>query len=258
MDDLTITLVQADQRWENKAANFQNYEALLIDTDDTDLIILPEMFNTGFSMNAPELSETLQISPSIDWLKAIARQKNASVYTSLIFREDSRYFNRGFFVEPNGSLTPYDKQKTFGLAKEDNVFSHGNNSVVVNWKGWNIQLQICYDLRFPEISLNKHTNDRPHYDILIYIANWPTTRRDHWRSLLPARAIENQCYVVGVNRVGKDENQHVYAGDSFVFDLHGNLLADLGNTQKAQTIVLSSSDLIHGRKKLPFLKDRKS
>lgn len=256
MKDLTITLVQANQIWEDKSANFSNYERLLSDVKKTDLILLPEMFNTGFSMNATHLAEPFNNALSIDWLKELAERKNAAIYTSLIIEENGNYYNRGVFVESNGIISVYDKRKTFGLAGEDNVFSKGGKSTIVNYKGWNIQLQICYDLRFPEISLNKHINDIPQYDLLLYVANWPERRNQHWRNLLPARAIENQCYLAAVNRVGNDNAGLNYSGDSCVIDLLGERLIDVVSEEKVVSVKLSFEELQSWRQKLPFLKDR--
>lgn len=256
MKDLTITLVQADQIWEDKSANFRNYERLLSDITATDLILLPEMFNTGFSMNAQVLAEPFNNSPSVSWLKELSAKKKAAIYTSLIIEEEGNYYNRGVFVEPNGALSVYDKRKTFGLAGEDKIYSKGEQSVVVTYNGWKIRLQICYDVRFPEISLNQHKNGVPQYDVLLYVANWPERRNQHWRSLLPARAIENQCYVAGVNRVGTDQAGLTYSGDSCVINLLGNRLADVVNEEKAVSVKLSYEELQDLREKLPFLKDR--
>lgn len=256
MKDLTITLVQANQIWEDKAANFQNYTRLLENVHNTDLILLPEMFNTGFSMNASELAEQQNDSSSINWLKELSIKKEAAVYTSLISEENGKFYNRGVFIASGEILAIYDKRKTFGLAGEDKVFTKGEKAVNVNYKGWNIRLQICYDLRFPEIALNKHENGAPQYDLLLYVANWPERRNQHWKSLLPARAIENQCYLAGVNRVGTDATDLTYSGDSCVYDLLGNQLVSVSNEEKAFTITLSADTLISLREKLPFLKDR--
>lgn len=256
MKDLTLTLVQADQIWEDKTANFLNYERLLSAVSETDLILLPEMFNTGFSMSASDMAEKMTDSPSIDWLKKLSAKKNAAVYTSLIIEEGGNFYNRGVFVEPNGNLSIYDKRKTFGLAGEDKVFSKGEKTTIVNYKGWNINLQICYDLRFPEISLNHHEKGIPQYDLLLYVANWPEKRSTHWRSLLPARAIENQCYLAGLNRVGTDHTDLTYSGDSCVIDLLGNRLVDVINEETVVNVTISYEELQDTREKLPFLKDR--
>lgn len=256
--DLNITLVQANQIWEDKQANFANYERLLANASNTDLILLPEMFNTGFSMNASALAEKMDNSSSITWLKDLAKSKNAAVYTSLIIEENGSYFNRGLFVEPSGEIHMYDKRKTFGLAGEDKVFASGNQVKRVQFRGWNIQLQICYDLRFGEIAFNEMNSEtgEANYDLLLYVANWPQRRIQHWKNILPARAIENQCYVAAVNRVGKDQMDLVYSGDSAILDLHGNRLVEIVDEEKIETITLSHQELSEWRGKLPFLKDR--
>jgi omega-amidase len=256
MKDLTITLVQANQIWENKEGNFENYKRLVSNIVETDLILLPEMFNTGFSMNTELLAEPFNDSLSINWLQELAKEKNAAIYTSLIIEENKNYYNRGVFVEPSGKLTIYDKQKTFGLAGEDKFFSKGEKTTILNYLGWNIRLQICYDLRFPEISLNKLVNGLPQYDLLLYVANWPERRNHHWRSLLPARAIENQCYLAAVNRVGNDNTGLSYSGDSCVIDLLGNRLTDIVSEEMITSVKLSFEELKNWRQKLPFLKDR--
>lgn len=256
MSNLNVTLVQANQIWENKEANFANYERLLQDVSKTDFILLPEMFNTGFSMNAPELAEQMNDSKSIEWLKSMANKLDAAIYTSLIIQENDKFFNRGLFVEPNGTLHVYDKRKTFGLAGEDKVFASGDKEVIVNFRGWKIRLQICYDLRFPEIALNKHQGGEPAYDLLLYVANWPERRSQHWRNLLPARAIENQCYLAALNRVGVDQLDLNYSGDSCVIDLHGNRLKEFSNEEIVFSCELDRAELDEMRLKLPFLKDR--
>lgn len=256
--DLNVTLVQANQIWEDKQANFANYERLLATESKTDLILLPEMFNTGFSMNAAALAEKMEDSMSVEWLKALAKTKDAAVYTSLIVEESGKYYNRGLFVEPNGMIHIYDKRKTFGLAGEDKVFASGNQVKRVQFRGWNIQLQICYDLRFGEIAFNEMNSEsgEANYDLLLYVANWPQRRIQHWKNILPARAIENQCYVAAVNRVGKDQMELDYSGDSAILDLHGNRLVEIVGEEKIETITLSHHDLSEWRGKLPFLKDR--
>lgn len=256
MQDLRITLVQADQVWEDKTANLTHFSELLETVEETDLIVLPEMFNTGFSMHAETLAEDAHSSPSIDWLKSMASRKQAAVYTSMMIRDQGRFFNRGIFVYPDGAVTQYDKRKTFGLAGEDKVFTSGNESRIALLNGWKIQLQICYDLRFPEISLNKISGETAAFDLLIYVANWPERRRNHWMSLLVARAIENQCYVAGVNRVGTDAQELDYSGDSMLIDSLGETCMHLRINEAVKTVVLSGDHLVQTRTRLPFLKDR--
>lgn len=256
MQDLIVALVQADQIWEDKSANRSHYETLLSNLDPSvNLIVLPEMFDTCFSMNT-DLAEEWSDSSSLTFLKKLARDKNAAVYTSFMCRENGHFFNRGTFVYPDGRIVHYDKRKTFGLAGEDKVFTAGNTEKIVDFQGWKIQLQICYDLRFPEISRNALVNgSTPAYDVLIYVANWPERRSLHWKSLLQARAIENQSYVIGVNRVGLDGKNLLYSGDSASISALGEIDAnDTG--ESVNMVTLSASALSEVRTSLPFLRDR--
>lgn len=256
MQDLRVTLVQANQIWEDKQANLENYKRLLQTCLETDLIVLPEMFHTAFSMNALEFSETMDNSIGLDWLKLTAKEKNVAIYTSLIIKEKGNYYNRGVFVIPSGKVISYDKRKCFGLAGEDKIFTPGKEKTIVEYKGWKLQLQICYDLRFPEISRNKlDSNLLPLYDVIIFVANWPEKRKLHWQTLLTARAIENQSYTIGVNRVGKDGKGLIYSGDSQVSDPLGNVQNLTTKNEEVKMICLSRELLEKTRKDLPFLKD---
>lgn len=257
MQDLKVTLVQADQFWEDKQANLDNYDKLLADVEDTNLIVLPEMFHTGFSMKAEALAEKMEKSQGIEWLKKKAKALNAAFYTSLIIEEDNHFYNRGVFIYPNGEIATYDKRKSFGLAGEDKTYTSGSKNTIVELNGWKIQLQICYDVRFPEINRNKidEKTEKPLYDLLLFVANWPTKRSLHWKTLLTARAIENQSYVIGVNRVGKDANQLEYSGDSLLTDALGNVQNLTPNKEEVKTYKLSIKELLKIRKTLPFLKD---
>jgi predicted amidohydrolase len=254
MHDLKITLVQADQIWEDKQANFNNYDRLL-EGVETDLIVLPEMFQTGFSMKT-ELAEEFETSESIAWLKELAKKKNTAVYTSLMIQDGDKNRNQGVFIQNNQPVLQYNKRKTFGLAGENDYFEAGNEETIVEYKGWKFQLQICYDLRFPEIVRNKILpNQSPAYDVILYVANWPEKRSSHWKSLLEARAIENQSYVVGVNRVGNDAKDLFYSGDSKVVNALGENDSLQRNEECVKTIVLKKDELDTVRKSLPFLKD---
>lgn len=256
MQDLIITLVQANQFWEDKAINLQHYEDLLSTTHKSDVILLPEMFHTGFTMNASDLAETSVQSTGLAWLKTQALQREAAIYTSLIMEEGGCYFNQGVFVEPNGAVTTYNKQKLFALASEDDTYTSGKHSVIVEYKGWKIKLLICYDLRFPEIARNRiAANQLPEYDVLLYVANWPMRRSVHWKSLLQARAIENQCFVAGVNRVGTDGKGLEYSGDSMLVTPLGEIVSCDPGKEQCLTQVLKYSDLQFVREQLPFLKD---
>lgn len=254
MRDLNITLVQADQVWEDVQANLNHYNSLLADVDSTDLIVLPEMFQTAFSMNT-SLAETMD-GTSISWLKEIASKKDCAIYSSLIISEGDEFFNRGVFVFPSGEIKIYDKRKTFGLAKENEYFTAGNEEQIVSWRGWNIQLQICYDLRFPEIVRNRiKENGDAAYDLVLYVANWPEKRSAHWNSLLKARAIENQSYVVGVNRVGRDGNGYFYSGDSKLINALGvETILPIGK-ESCESHVIIKEELDNIREMLPFLCD---
>lgn len=257
MQDLRIALVQAHQVWEDKNANLAHFSALLAEIDQVDLILLPEMFQTGFSMNAEQLAEEMSDSSSIQWLTALALKKEAAVYTSMIVLENGKFFNRGLFIEPTGTITFYDKRKTFGLAGEDLTYASGSEEKIVEYKDWKLQLQICYDLRFPEIVRNRiASNQSAAYDVILYVANWPARRSEHWKALLKARAIENQCYVVGVNRVGEDANGLSYSGDSVVVDALGAVnFCEAGN-EEVKIVTLTKENLNSTRELLPFLKDR--
>ena len=219
--DLRVTIVQTNQVWEDKLSNLEKYSKILDNVDETDLIILPEMFHTGFTMNL-ELSEDFDNSTGLNWLLHKSKSLDCAIYTSLIIKEDNKYYNRGVFVHSDGRIDNYDKMKSFPLAGEDKLFTPGNERKIIEYNGWKIQLNICYDLRFPEITRNKIVDGDPLYDLLIYVANWPDKRSEHWNTLLRARAIENQSYVIGVNRVGVDGNRITYLGDSKFIDALGN------------------------------------
>lgn len=252
MRDLRVTLVQANQIWEDKEANFRNY-TLLLENVETDLILLPEMFNTCFSMNTA-LSEGMN-GRSIQWLKDLSKEKNAAIYTSLMIEDDGAFYNRGVFIQPDGKLVSYDKRKTFGLAGENKHFNNGIHESIVEYKDWRFQLQICYDLRFPEIVRNEIIDGRPKYDAILYVANWPERRSLHWETLIKARAIENQSYTIGVNRIGKDAYEIDYSGNSMVVDALGNS-NEVPTKEEIFTFVISESSLNNIREKLPFLIDR--
>ena len=256
MQDLTITLIQTKQFWEDKVSNFTHFESILTHIGVTDLIILPEMFHTGFTMNAVDFAENYTDSTAIKWLKNMALLKKAAIYTSLIIYDQNYFYNRGVFIEPNGKLTYYDKRKLFTLAGEEKVYRSGQERKIVEYKGWRLQLQICYDLRFPEITRNSLVKNKPLFDILLYVANWPERRATHWKSLLFARAIENQSFVVGLNRVGEDGKGLTYSGDSMVINANGECISSiLPHKESIQTLTLSMNTLLEFRQQLPFLKD---
>jgi predicted amidohydrolase len=257
MQDLRISIIQMDQAWENIPANLKHIENLLEGLPETDLILLPEMFHTGFSMNtalAEEWNENKALSKLLEW----SIKYQSAIYTSLMVEENLQFFNRGVFVEPSKKISIYDKQRSFGLGGEDKVFSAGSSETIVTYKGWKFNLQICFDLRFPELIRNRlDSSGAAAYDVLLYVANWPKKRVLHWSSLLQARAIENQCYSIGVNRVGTDGNQLEYPGKSVVFDGIGTKQLEMDDSEAVYTLTLSMHELGVLRRELPFLKDRK-
>jgi predicted amidohydrolase len=257
MRDLKVTLIQIDQVWEDKNANFSIYESCFQQIENSDLVVMPEMFHTGFSMNVGELAEDWDDSKGLSFLKKWAKKLDSAIYTSLIIKEKNNYYNRGVFVYPSGKVVKYDKRKSFGLGGEDKYYTPGNEEIIVEWKDWKFNLQICYDLRFPELIRNRIENESVAYDIILYVANWPQKRISHWLALLKARAIENQCLVLGVNRVGTDGNSLEYSGDSIVFDALGETKIEIKDSKnQVVNLKLNYDDLNAIRSNLPFLKDR--
>lgn len=251
MQDLKVTLVQSMLHWEDAAANRSMFsEKLATLKGTTDLIVLPEMFTTGFSMRSLELAETMD-GETVRWMRAQAKTLDAAVYGSVIITEGGRYFNRGLFVEPSGKVSVYDKRHLFRFADETDHYSAGKARVVVAWRGWRILLQVCFDLRFPVFARN-----RGDYDAILYVANWPEARRYPWSQLLIARAIENQCYVAGVNRVGMDGKSNHYSGDSVLIDPRGEVNGNVEPSQEGTaTVTLDRNALTDFREKFPVAKE---
>lgn len=258
MEELKITLVQTRQFWENKSANLEHFTHFLEKIGETDLVLFPEMFHTGFSMNAENLAEEYKTSLAKEWLVESAKKFKTALYTSFICKENGHYFNRGVFVLPDGRITIYDKKKLFTLAKEEQHYTAGNKKGIVKYKGFNLLLTICYDLRFPEIQRNRMISaNEAEYDVILNVANWPERRNSHWKTLLRARAIENQCFIAGVNRVGEDENQLQYSGDSAIIGPFGEELSNIKAYEETfETIQIHKQRLIEVREKLNFLKDQ--
>lgn len=251
MSDLRTTIVQTDISWEAVDENLQQLESKLATlSGQTDLIVLPEMFTTGFSMQPEGLAEAPK-GRTFGWMQRQAVKLQAAVTGSLIVRENDRYYNRLYWVKPDGSHHTYDKRHLFTLAGEHHHYASGEERTLINYRGWRVLPLICYDLRFPVWSRN--TVD---YDLLIYVANWPTPRSLHWRQLLCARAIENQAYTIGVNRVGYDGNDHHYRGDSCIIDYAGQHLAQLALSEQIVTCTLDLEAQQSFRQKLAFLDDR--
>ena len=251
-EKLTTALIQADLEWENSAANKEKLQEQINEFEaDVDLIILPEMFTTGFSMNAENLAEPDK-GPSFQWMQKIASEKDAAVTGSIITSENGKFYNRLYFVFPDDSSEKYDKRHTFTLAKEHETYDSGTERLIVTYKGWKICPLVCYDLRFPVWSRN--TED---YDLLLYVANWPAARVLAWDTLLRARAIENMSYCIGVNRVGRDGKDLNYLGHSAVYDSLGKEVSfRKEETVFTEMVTLEKSHLQETRSQLRFLLDR--
>lgn len=248
---LRVSIIQSVLHWENSAANREHFSRKIGELPQTDLVVLPEMFTTGFSMNSELLAEETAGS-TLSWMKETAQLKGTAITGSLIVTEAGNFFNRLYFVFPDGNVSSYDKRHLFSFANEHKSFSAGSERLIIEYKGWKICPLICYDLRFPIWSRNAEN-----YDLLLYVANWPKARISTWDTLLKARAIENLCYVVGVNRVGIDGNELSYVGHSAVYDMFGNQISTKKNTKEfLETLIISRSELINMRKKFPFLKDQ--
>jgi omega-amidase len=287
MSTLTITTIQSNLHWEDKAANLQMFEDKIRQLQQkTELVILPEMFSTGFSMQPEKLAEKMD-GITITWMKKLSAEKKIILTGSLIIEDEGNYYNRLVWMLPNGQYGFYDKRHLFAYGQEDQHYTPGNKRLIASVKGWKINLQVCYDLRFPVWSRQKPdattladlvaseleakdfplppaeeggasvvTPDWvPEYDVLVYVANWPERRNHAWKTLLQARAIENQCYVVGVNRVGNDGNGIYHTGDSMIVDAMGSVMYTKPDIEDIFTITLQKEPLDEIRNKLPFLKD---
>tara|TARA_B100000287_G_scaffold415370_2_gene448895 strand:+ start:387 stop:1163 length:777 start_codon:yes stop_codon:yes gene_type:complete len=248
---LQITIVQANLHWKNKKQNLSHFTKLLTNVDVTDIIILPEMFNTGFCPKETFLAETMNGS-TIKWMKSISIQKKCAIAATLMIREREKIYNRFVFINEENEIFYYDKKHLFSLSDEDKYITNGDNLSIIKYKDWRICLQICYDLRFPVFSRNTSN-----YDLLIYSANWPIKRIDAWDTLIKARAIENQCYTVGVNRIGLDGNNFSFPGHSTISDPMGKTIVAMNEArEQVATISISKSRLLEIRKRYPFLADR--
>lgn len=250
---LKVTIIQSELDWENAVVNRQIFSEKIQNIEgETDLIVLPEMFTTGFSMNAENLAESNN-GETLKWMISEAEKYNTAITGSVIISENNQFYNRLYFVFPDGSYEKYDKKHTFTLAKENETFTSGKERLTVDYKGWKICPLVCYDLRFPVWARN--TED---YDVLIYVANWPKVRTVAWDTLLRARAIENMSYCIGVNRVGFDGNDHEYVGHSAVYDVLGKQVSTSAFDEYTETIVLEKKHIEVNRHHFRFLNDRDS
>jgi predicted amidohydrolase len=248
---MKVALIQSPLAWENPLSNRNYFEEKINSiADSVDLIVLPEMFSTGFTMNPAEVFETME-GKTILWLQSLAKAKNSAITGSLVIKENGNFYNRLLFVFPSGDIQFYDKRHLFTLAGEDKTYTPGRKKLIVEYKGFKICLLICYDLRFPVFSRNAEE-----YDVLLYVANWPKLRINAWDSLLKARAIENMSYTIGVNRVGMDNNKLEYDGHSQIIDFSGNYLIEPQTDEEIYCITLHKSSLLEFREKFGFLNDR--
>lgn len=254
MENLRITAVQSDISWHNTEENLARVESLVKNYKaSSDLIILPEMFNTGFSMKPEKISERMD-GEAADFLRRLSREVNADITGSIAVRENSLYYNRLVWCKPDGRMFTYDKRHLFRMSGEEKVYAAGSELLTVELKGWRIRPFICYDLRFPVWSRNSGLE----YDLSVFTANWPASRGPHWDTLLRARAIENQSYVAGINRTGSDGNGNLYDGRSSVIDFCGNTMYQADEGECVFTVELSYSDLISYRESFPAWKDADS
>jgi len=249
MENLKITIIQPNIFWEDIKSNLDKYSEIISGIESTDVIVLPEMFTTGFSMNPKVLKEKMD-GISVQWMKKMAGKKNASIVGSLIIEDNDKIFNRATWVFPDGKTEFYDKRHLFTMGQEHLNYSSGEEKIVVEFRGWKICPLICYDLRFPVWSRNAEN-----YDVLIYVANWPSPRHHHWKTLLLARAVENQSFCIGVNRTGIDGIGLKYSGDSCLISPKG-IAEFMGEKESVRTFEISFSELHEYRKSFPLLEDQ--
>jgi len=247
---MRIAIVQTHLFWENVSKNIHHFDEKINTIEAVDLIVLPEMFTSGFTMNPQKVAQSMD-GEVVCWLKKTAKQMRTAICCSMVIEENKCFFNRFLFVKPNEDIYFYNKRHLFTLANEHLFYTPGKEKVIINYLDWRICFQVCYDLRFPVFVRNKDD-----YDLLIYVANWPKTRINVWDTLIKARAIENMSYVVGVNRIGEDENNLSYVGHSQVVDALGEYLIEPYKDEAIKIITLNKDQLTNTRKKLPFLNDK--
>lgn len=246
MQELTIAFLQIPLIWENKSENMKAIAQRIADiSSHYSLIVLPEMFNTGFSMDSTQLAEQMS-GVTVNWMREIAAKRNVAICGSLIIEEQNQFYNRMVWMNPDGSFSTYNKRHLFRMANEHEHYSSGENSCIVDYQGWKFNLQICYDLRFPVWSRRTAKND---YDVLLYVANWPERRNYAWKQLLIARAIENQSYVLGVNRVGVDGNNISYSGDSMAINFLGEVMKSAAPNEEKTLFVSFTKEELHAYRK---------
>jgi omega-amidase len=257
VEDLKIALCQLDLVWEDRVKNLQKILKIVINrASRVDLIVLPEMFSTGFSMNPESFAESLE-GETIQELSKAAKKYNVAIAGSMMLKRDKKYYNSFVFVDDEGKIETYEKTYLFSLGSEDKHYTHGTKELIINLKSWKIKPQICYDLRFPESHRNRLKHGSYEYDLLLFVANWPEKRIHHWDALLKARAIENQAYCIGVNRVGTDPSGIYHDGSTSVYTANGDRLRKIKHKEQVIEVKLNADNLKLIRRQLPFLKDRK-
>jgi omega-amidase len=248
---MKVALIQSALVWENPEVNRTYFEEKINSIiEEVNLIVLPEMFTTGFTMNPSTVAETME-GKTVVWMQSLAKAKNTAITGSVVIEENSNFYNRMLFVFPSGKIEHYDKRHLFTLAGEDKVYSRGIQKLIIDYLGWKICPLVCYDLRFPVFSRNVEN-----YDLLIYVASWPKTRIKAWDSLLAARAIENMSYTIGVNRTGGDKNGYAYVGHSQVVDFLGEYILEPQELDGVFFVELNKEKMMQTRSKLDFLSDR--
>jgi predicted amidohydrolase len=248
---MKIALIQTSLIWENPTENRSHLAQKITGfMEDVDLIVLPEMFSSGFTMNPKAVAETMQ-GETVSWLQHLAKAKNCAITGSLVIEENANFYNRLVFVFPTGEINTYDKKHLFSLAGENEFYAAGKEKLVLEYKGYKICPLICYDLRFPVFSRNVEN-----YDVLLYVANWPKPRVNAWDILLKARSVENMCYTIGVNRIGKDHNHHEYVGHTQVIDFMGEYVLEPQEADAVFIVELNKAKLLETRRKLDFLNDK--
>jgi omega-amidase len=255
MSVLTVTLIQTKLFWEDKASNLQLLEEKINSIGvPTEIVVLPEMFSTGFSMKPTLFAETME-GETVAWMKRVSATKKIILTGSVIIEEAGNYYNRLIWMLPNGQYGYYDKRHLFAFAGEHNHYTAGSKRLITSVKGWKIHVQVCYDLRFPVWARQQPQENGQEYDLLLYVANWPQRRSHAWKTLLQARAIENQCYTIGLNRVGDDGNGIYHSGDSMIIDALGQTLYHKADEEDIITLTLQKEPLEETRTKFPFWKD---
>jgi omega-amidase len=255
MEELKICLVQTTLKWEDKKANLLSLEQQIRKIEPGNhIVVLPEMFSTGFSMRPAEFAESME-GETVQWMRARAAEKKMIICGSIIVKDKDAFYNRLIWMQPDGKYGHYDKRHLFAFAGEDQFYSSGDNRLIASVGGWKVNLMVCYDLRFPVWARQQFNDGNFEYDLLIYVANWPGRRSHAWRTLLQARAIENQCFVAGVNRIGDDGNGIAHSGNSMIVDPLGEIRQEAINAETLLSFCLKRSDLEEIRQKYPFWKD---